>query len=161
MGDGAAYAYVAMKEAIAKIPALATPIIVTSERTGLVMGSGGPSTSAQVPKPLIPRAKRGAKRSRPLRGAEGHVLHRVGEYFDRVPYARPQLFDLFGLFDQCALHWQRRRAHPMGQARRRLCRRRRRTALDADGFVRCHGGACRPSSTISPCSSVPSVRCRP
>lgn len=46
MGDGAAYAYVAMKEAI-EDSGLGDDI-VTSERTGLVMGSGGPSTSAQT-----------------------------------------------------------------------------------------------------------------
>lgn len=46
MGDGAAYAYVAMKEAI-EDSGLGDDI-VTNERTGLVMGSGGPSTSAQT-----------------------------------------------------------------------------------------------------------------
>ncbi len=46
MGDGAAYAYVAMKEAI-EDSGLGEDI-VTNERTGLVMGSGGPSTSAQT-----------------------------------------------------------------------------------------------------------------
>lgn len=46
MGEGAAYAYVAMKEAI-EDSGLGDDI-VTSERTGLVMGSGGPSTSAQT-----------------------------------------------------------------------------------------------------------------
>jgi len=46
MGDGAAYAYVAMQEAIND--AGLTDADVTSERTGLVMGSGGPSTSAQI-----------------------------------------------------------------------------------------------------------------
>jgi len=46
MGDGAAYAYVAMQEAIND--AGLSEADVTSERTGLVMGSGGPSTSAQI-----------------------------------------------------------------------------------------------------------------
>ena len=46
MGEGAAYNYVAMKEAIAC--AGLTDAEVTSERTGLVMGSGGPSTSALI-----------------------------------------------------------------------------------------------------------------
>lgn len=46
MGDGAAYAYVAMKEAI-EDSGLGDDV-VTNERTGLVMGSGGPSTSAQT-----------------------------------------------------------------------------------------------------------------
>lgn len=62
MGDGAAYAYVAMKEAIAD-SGLGEDI-VTSERTGLVMGSGGPSTSAQTLAVDTAREK-GAKRVGP------------------------------------------------------------------------------------------------
>jgi 3-oxoacyl-[acyl-carrier-protein] synthase-1 len=46
MGDGAAYNYVAMTEAIAS--AGLSESEVSNERTGLVMGSGGPSTSALV-----------------------------------------------------------------------------------------------------------------
>jgi len=46
MGDGAAYNYIAMREAIAD--AGLTEAQVGDERTGLVMGSGGPSTSALV-----------------------------------------------------------------------------------------------------------------
>ena len=46
MGDGAAYNYVAMKEAIADSGLEDNEI--SNERTGLVMGSGGPSTSNQV-----------------------------------------------------------------------------------------------------------------
>lgn len=46
MGDGAAYNYIAMSEAIADSGLTETDI--HDERTGLVMGSGGPSTSAMV-----------------------------------------------------------------------------------------------------------------
>ncbi|MFT5182012.1 MAG: 3-oxoacyl-[acyl-carrier-protein] synthase-1 [Alphaproteobacteria bacterium] len=46
MGDGSAYNYVAMTEAIAS--ADLSEGEVSNERTGLVMGSGGPSTSALV-----------------------------------------------------------------------------------------------------------------
>lgn len=46
MGDGAAYNYVAMQEAIAD--AGLTEADVSNERTGLIMGSGGPSTKSQV-----------------------------------------------------------------------------------------------------------------
>jgi 3-oxoacyl-[acyl-carrier-protein] synthase-1 len=46
MGDGAAYNYVAMQEAIAD-SGLAEED-VSHERTGLIMGSGGPSTRSQV-----------------------------------------------------------------------------------------------------------------
>ncbi len=46
MGDGAAYNYIAMTEAIADSGL--TDADIHSEHTGLVMGSGGPSTSAMV-----------------------------------------------------------------------------------------------------------------
>lgn len=46
MGDGAAYNYVAMQQAIAD--AGLAEGHVSNERTGLVMGSGGPSTKSQV-----------------------------------------------------------------------------------------------------------------
>jgi 3-oxoacyl-[acyl-carrier-protein] synthase-1 len=62
MGDGAAYNYIAMREAIAD--AGLDEADVTSERTGLVMGSGGPSTSALVHAADTAREK-GAKRIGP------------------------------------------------------------------------------------------------
>lgn len=46
MGEGACYAYLAMKEAIAD--ANLSEKEISNERTGLVAGSGGPSTAAQV-----------------------------------------------------------------------------------------------------------------
>ncbi|HSR70762.1 MAG TPA: beta-ketoacyl-ACP synthase I [Kiloniellales bacterium] len=46
MGDGAAFNYLAMQEAIAD--AGLSESEVSNERTGLIMGSGGPSTSNQV-----------------------------------------------------------------------------------------------------------------
>jgi 3-oxoacyl-[acyl-carrier-protein] synthase-1 len=62
MGDGAAYNYVAMKEAIAD--AGLSEAKVSHERSGLVMGSGGPSTSNQVAAADIAREK-GPKRIGP------------------------------------------------------------------------------------------------
>ncbi len=62
MGDGAAYSYVAMQEAIAD--AALSPRDVSNERTGLIMGSGGPSTSNQVAAADIARSK-GARRVGP------------------------------------------------------------------------------------------------
>ena len=46
MGDGAAYNYIAMQEAIADAGLESDE--VSHERSGLVMGSGGPSTQNQV-----------------------------------------------------------------------------------------------------------------
>ena len=55
MGDGAAYNYIAMTQAIADSGLDGTD--VRDERTGLIMGSGGPSTSAQVEAAEIAREK--------------------------------------------------------------------------------------------------------
>jgi len=55
MGDGAAFNYVALQEAIAD--AGLTQAEVSNERTGLIMGSGGPSTSNQVAAADIARNK--------------------------------------------------------------------------------------------------------
>ncbi len=62
MGDGSAYNYVAMQEAIAD--AGLSEAEISHERTGLVMGSGGPSTSNQVAAADITREK-GPKRVGP------------------------------------------------------------------------------------------------
>ena len=62
MGDGAALNYVAMEEAISD--AGLTPAEISHERTGLIMGSGGPSTSNQVAAADIARTK-GPKRVGP------------------------------------------------------------------------------------------------
>ncbi|MEQ8355576.1 MAG: beta-ketoacyl-ACP synthase I [Kiloniellaceae bacterium] len=62
MGDGSAYNYVAMQEAIAD--AGLTEADVSHERSGLVMGSGGPSTSNQVAAADLARTK-GPKRVGP------------------------------------------------------------------------------------------------
>ncbi len=62
MGDGAAYNYVAMEQAIAD--AGLEPSDVSNERTGMVMGSGGPSTQNIVAAADIARQK-GPKRVGP------------------------------------------------------------------------------------------------
>jgi 3-oxoacyl-[acyl-carrier-protein] synthase-1 len=62
MGDGAAYNYVAMREAIAD--AGLTEAEISHERSGIVMGSGGPSTSNQVEAADLARTK-GPKRVGP------------------------------------------------------------------------------------------------
>ena len=55
MGDGAAYNYIAMEQAIADSGL--TEKEVSSERTALIMGSGGPSTKNQVAAADIARQK--------------------------------------------------------------------------------------------------------
>src|SRR3954464_13998648 len=68
MGNGAAYAYLAMKEAIADAGLGEKEI--SHDRTGLVAGSGGPTTGAIVQAALTAREK-GPKRVGPfqVRGA--------------------------------------------------------------------------------------------
>jgi len=63
MGNGAAYAYLAMKEAIAD--AGLGEAEISNERTGLVAGSGGPTTGAIVQSALIAKEK-GPKRVGPF-----------------------------------------------------------------------------------------------
>jgi len=63
MGDGAAYNYIAMQEAIADSGLDETDI--SNERTGLIMGSGGPSTKNVVQAADIAREK-GPKRIGPF-----------------------------------------------------------------------------------------------
>lgn len=64
MGDGAAYNYIAMAEAIADSGL--EPADVSNERTGLIMGSGGPSTSNLVEAADILRTK-GVRKVGPYR----------------------------------------------------------------------------------------------
>ena len=65
MGDGAAYAWIAMNQAIAD--AGLTPDLVSHERTGLIAGSGGPSTKAIVAAADITREPgKGPKRVGPF-----------------------------------------------------------------------------------------------
>lgn len=64
MGDGAAYNYIAMAEAIADSGL--DPADISNERTGLIMGSGGPSTSNLVEAADILRSK-GVRKVGPYR----------------------------------------------------------------------------------------------
>lgn len=63
MGDGAAYNHIAMEQAIADSGIEESDI--SHERTGIVMGSGGPSTKAQIAAADIAREK-GPKRVGPF-----------------------------------------------------------------------------------------------
>lgn len=63
MGEGAAYNFLAMQQAVADSGLDESQ--VSNERTGLIMGSGGPSTSNQVDAADITREKGGPKRIGP------------------------------------------------------------------------------------------------
>ncbi len=77
---------------------------------------------------------------RPLRGAEGDGLDRLGDAVDLVQDQGHQPLDLGRLRHHQHLHRQRRRADPVGQAGHRLRRRLRGSRLDALLPVRRHGG---------------------
>jgi 3-oxoacyl-(acyl-carrier-protein) synthase len=110
MGDGAAWNYVAMQQAIADSGLEEKD--VKNDRTGLIMGSGGPRR---------------------------HVVHQLGNPCNTFRHSRCELFHLVGLRHVGPLHWQWHRNDPMGQAGHCLRRRRRGIGLDTLGVVRCHG----------------------
>jgi len=62
MGDGAAYAYIAMQQAIKD--AGLTDDLVSNERTGIIAGSGGPSTRAQT-EAVLTTMEKGARKIGP------------------------------------------------------------------------------------------------
>ena len=135
MGEGAAWNYIAMEQAIRDAGLEENDI--SNERTGLIMGSGGPSTRAIV-QAADTTAREGPQEGRPVRGAEGHVLDQLGHAVHALSHQGRELFDLLGLLDLGPLHRQRRRADPVGQAGHRVRRRRRGARLDALGPVRRH-----------------------
>ncbi|NOT40392.1 MAG: beta-ketoacyl-ACP synthase I [Alphaproteobacteria bacterium] len=69
MGDGAAYAWVAMNQAIADAGLEAKD--VSNERTGLIVGSGGPSTKAIVAAADITRETKSPKKIGPFAVPKG------------------------------------------------------------------------------------------
>ena len=79
MGDAAGYVHLSMEQAIADAGLGAD--VVSSDRTGIIVGSGGPST---------PRAgcrgryhpREGAETCRPVCGAQNHVLDNLGHGLD-------------------------------------------------------------------------------
>ena len=77
--------------------------------------------------------------NRPVCGAEGNVVDRVGDARHLVQDPRRQLFDLVGLLDLGALHRQCLRDHPARQAGHHLCRRPRGPRLDDVEPVRRNG----------------------
>ena len=105
----------------------------------------------------------------PVHGDARHVLDRLGLPRDAVQDQGHQLLDHLGLLDQRALHRQRRRADPVGQAGHRLRRRRRGARLDALLPLRRDGrdehqvqqpageGARAPSTPTATASSSPAA----
>jgi len=102
-GDGAGYCWVAMNQAIADAGLDSKD--VSNPRTGLIVGSGGPSTKAIVQAADTTRQNSSPKRVGPF-GAQGDVLHRQRQSFHLVQDQGLQLFHLLGLRDLGQLHRQ-------------------------------------------------------
>ena len=96
LGGGAAWNHVAMEQAIRDSGLEESDI--SNERTGIIMGSGGPSTRTIVEAADITR-EQGPEARRAVRGAEGDVVDRVGDARHLVQDQGRQLFDLVGLRD--------------------------------------------------------------
>jgi 3-oxoacyl-[acyl-carrier-protein] synthase-1 len=58
--------------------------LVSNERTGLVAGSGGPSTSSMFAAHQVVLKAGSPKRIGPLAGSKMHVLNHFGEPIDRI-----------------------------------------------------------------------------
>ena len=135
-GGGTAWNHVAMDQAIRDCGL--EPSEISNERTGIIMGSGGPSTRTIVEAADIARTK-GPKRVGPFAVPKAMSLDRLGDARDLVQDQGRQLFDLLGLRDVEPLHRQRLRDDPDGQAGHHVRRRLRGARLDAVRAVRRDG----------------------
>jgi 3-oxoacyl-[acyl-carrier-protein] synthase I len=112
LSQGGAWNHVAMKQAIAD-SGLEESDISGNERTGIIMGSGGPSTRT-----IVEAADITLKNNSPKRIGPFAVLHRLRDARHLVQDPWRQLLHLVGLLHLGALHRQRRRNDPVGQAGR-------------------------------------------
>ena len=135
-GGGTAWNHVAMDQAI--VDSGLEPDEVSNERTGIIMGSGGPSTRAIVEAADITRAK-GPKRVGPFAVPKSMSSTASATLVDLVQDQGRQLFDLVGLRDLQSLHRRGLRAYPDEQTGRDVRRRLRGARLDAVGPVRRDG----------------------
>ena len=103
LGEGAAWNHIAMEQAIQDSGL--EPSDVSNVRTGIIMGSGGPSARTIVEAADITRSK-GPEARRTVRGAEGDVVDGVRDAGDLVQDQGRELFDLVGLRDLEPLHRQ-------------------------------------------------------
>ena len=100
---GTAWNHVAMDQAI--LDAGLAPNEISDERTGIIMGSGGPSTRTLIEAADIARTK-GPKKIGPFAVPKVHVLDRLGDACHLVQDQGRQLLDLVGLRDLQPLHRQ-------------------------------------------------------
>ena len=98
-------------------------------------------------RPPTSRAKKVAQAHRPVRGAEGDVVDRLGDARHLVQDQGRQLFDLVGLRDLQPLHRQRLRADPVGQAGHGVRRRLARSSTGRCRTCSTPWAPCRPNTT--------------
>ena len=103
-GDGAGYCWVTMNQAIAD--AGLEEKDVSNPRTGLIVGSGGPSTKAIVSAADTTRANSSPQAGGAFRRAQGDVVHLQRQSFHLVQDQGRQLFHLIRLLDLSQLHRQ-------------------------------------------------------
>ena len=149
MGDGAAFNYLAMQEAIEDAGLEESD--VSNERTGIIMGSGGTSTKDMCAAYAIAKREGSASRVGPF--MVPRIMSNTNSATLAVPFKikRRQLFHHLGLRDQRPLHRQRGRAYPAWQAGHHVFAGGGEevywTAIHA---VRCHAGPVRPSYNDRP-----------
>ena len=136
LGRGAAWNHVAMEQAIRDAGLRGERNLQPAHRHHHGLGR---AVDAHHRRGGAHHQGKGTQARRPVRGAEGDVVHRVGDARHLVQDQGRELFDLVGLRDLQPLHRQRRRNDPVGQAGHGVRRRLRRPRLDHVGAVRRHG----------------------
>ena len=138
LGGGAAWNHVAMEQAIRD--AGLEPNEISNEMTGIIMGSGGPSTRAIVEAADITRSK-GPKRVGPFgvpKAMSSSPSATLATWF-KIKGVSYSISSACATSNHCIGNAYG--AHRVGQAGHDLRRRLRGARLDPDGAVRCHGGA--------------------
>jgi 3-oxoacyl-[acyl-carrier-protein] synthase-1 len=103
MEAGVGWNYIAMEQAIADSGLEKSD--VSNERTGIIVGSGGPSTKAIVGAADTAREK-DPKKGRPVRSAQRHEFRPLGRACHGLRDQGYELFDLLGVFYVGPLHRQ-------------------------------------------------------
>ena len=104
MGPGAAFNYLSMEQAIQDSGLEEND--VSNERTGLIVGSGGPSTSNLLKGPSNSNRERCAKKNGAFYGNSLHVFNKLSLPCDPIQNQRSKLFNNFCLFHLGTLYWQ-------------------------------------------------------
>ena len=104
LGGGTAWNHVAMEQAIRDVGLEESDI--SNERTGIIMGSGGPSARAIVEAADITRSK-GPKRVGPFAVPKSMSSTASATLATWFKIKRHELLDLIGLRDLQSLHRQR------------------------------------------------------